>query len=157
MSLSPMMLVGAICLVAAAAVFGYLAAGRLTKMLGGPREGAALIGLGALLLGWAAVVATVMLLSGGKGALNFVLLGLLPGAQAIGLSDRLSTVRRQYGFLFFGAAVCIGLLVVLGWSYLQVRQDVATVGLYGAFSALVVGASLLAARRIHISRRARAS
>ncbi|MBI1404908.1 MAG: hypothetical protein GC145_02130 [Caulobacter sp.] len=151
MSLSPMMLVAAICLVMAAAVFGYLAAGRLVKWIGGPREGLALAGLAAMLLGWTAIVATVMLLSG-KGALNFVLAGLIPASQVIGLSERLSSARAGYGFLALGLAVCVGLLAVLGWSFTQARQSIFTLGLFAFIAAVIAISAIMTARRIHLSR-----
>ncbi|MDB5471304.1 MAG: hypothetical protein JWR84_2864 [Caulobacter sp.] len=147
MTLSPLELVGVICLVIGMNVGAMYALEALPKHLGGPRRALALTAILVVFLVVLAVDVAVML-KAGRQAANFTILGLLPGLAMTRVATRVTPRALQFGLLALGLAGAYGVVGVLYWGLGKGAQNDGTWLLFAAYASLPLVLGFLSLRRI---------
>ena len=147
MILSPLALVGVICLVIGLNVGAMYALEALPKALAGPRRALVLTAILVIFLVVLAVDLAVMLKSGRQAA-NFAILGLLPGLAMTRVATRATPRALQFALLALGLAGAYGVIGVLYWGLNKGPQDDGTWLLLAVYASLPLVLGFLSLRRI---------
>lgn len=147
MSLSPLELVGLICLVIALNVGAMYALEALPKSLAGPRRALVLAAI-VIIFGIVLAVDVAVMLKSGRQAANFAILGLLPGLAMTRVATRAAPRGLQFALLALGLAGAYGVIGILYWGLGKGPQDDGTWVLFAVYASLPMVLGFLSLRRI---------